>query len=670
MSTQRRQTLGSLSSSTLNSKRISLGGTHASKLMTNKSTARKSMSGYNHTSNDKENYSSIMKNSNNTRKSISNINMSSNNTDKRKSLGNTRLSIVPSQPITSSNNNNKLNESRMSLTGRRSSAYGSKPAPSQIPTRPTINDKTVMKHMIQKLILYLAQHSYNKPLSPKILLQPSTNDFKSIIEFLFSQIDSNISFSMDNTVFADELLTLLKYIKYPYVISKSKFQTISASHCWPEFLYMLCFLVEQIELSGNQSNAEQMKKNNFFEYDSTEFFIDEYYEFMNGSDIDDTNNDALIQRLQNRFNNIQHDIKNQLSTIQSDNISMTQRITQLTDKHISLVNKQEQYNNIRSAINDITYQYNEMVQTKSNLMNEITQLQQLESNVNHDINALTESIDLLTQRIHAQPYSMQQIESMRNSIRQSDEQIAQLQLNYSHGVNEIDTIESNIRSSLDLLEKHIVEYNNLGKQIEILPQHAKYSDNRELTIQLVNDTQHIINIDLKQLVKPLLLSLHQKFRSKISDIQYECNTLNDNKKLLDEKYNDQQERIDSLQQRLQKIELNVANEKQSMNAQLKQAVALVESNEIELNTMKNKQITQLSNILYTTENQYTQLCHKLNSVQSTHQQQYNTLCNEINHCIDNIVQHKENVVNRLNDVLQHGENTLNNIKQLHCTAVA
>jgi kinetochore protein NDC80 len=80
-----------------------------------------------------------------------------------------------------------------------------------------IGDKQFMNTSIRILIDYLKQHEFNHAISPKILTRPAVKDFHNIVMFLFVQIDPNYK---STGKFEDEVVTMFKYLGYPYQISK------------------------------------------------------------------------------------------------------------------------------------------------------------------------------------------------------------------------------------------------------------------------------------------------------------------------------------------------------------------------------------------------------------------------------------------------------------------
>lgn len=100
---------------------------------------------------------------------------------------------------------------------RRASMYGAGPAVRQDP-RP-LSDRSFQQSCTKKLIEYLASHGYDRSLSPKLIA--SNKEFVCIVQFLFTKVDPRLKFSGK---IEDEVPVLFKRLRYPFNISKSALQ--------------------------------------------------------------------------------------------------------------------------------------------------------------------------------------------------------------------------------------------------------------------------------------------------------------------------------------------------------------------------------------------------------------------------------------------------------------
>nr|UXY87596.1 hypothetical protein CcurKRNrm1_p066 [Cryptomonas curvata] len=77
----------------------------------------------------------------------------------------------------------------------------------------------------------------------KFFLEPTKIGFFEVILFLIQKIDSNFQFSKK---IEEDILSLLKIIKYPFLIYKSSFYSISSPHTWATLIACLKWITEVI----------------------------------------------------------------------------------------------------------------------------------------------------------------------------------------------------------------------------------------------------------------------------------------------------------------------------------------------------------------------------------------------------------------------------------------
>ena len=76
-----------------------------------------------------------------------------------------------------------------------------------------IGDKQFISNSIRSLIEFCSLNGFDYALTPKILTKPTNKDFNNIVSFLFRLIDPNFKCSGK---FEDEMITMFKYLGYPY----------------------------------------------------------------------------------------------------------------------------------------------------------------------------------------------------------------------------------------------------------------------------------------------------------------------------------------------------------------------------------------------------------------------------------------------------------------------
>lgn len=104
-----------------------------------------------------------------------------------------------------------------------------------------ISDKAFLNNSIKILIEYLLSHNYGHQIAPKTLMHPAVKDFQNIVMFLFQQVDPNF---IATGKLEDEVVSIFKYLDYPFNIAKSHITAVGSPHAWPSLLGALMWLIE------------------------------------------------------------------------------------------------------------------------------------------------------------------------------------------------------------------------------------------------------------------------------------------------------------------------------------------------------------------------------------------------------------------------------------------
>lgn len=105
-----------------------------------------------------------------------------------------------------------------------------------------LRDKQNMQDCLESIFYFLTE---NKQPIPSSLTShcPSAKDVQSLYKFMYALIDPSYKFNSVN--FGDDVITTLKFLKYPYLteINKSQFVAVTP-HSWPVILSMLGWLTK------------------------------------------------------------------------------------------------------------------------------------------------------------------------------------------------------------------------------------------------------------------------------------------------------------------------------------------------------------------------------------------------------------------------------------------
>jgi len=110
-----------------------------------------------------------------------------------------------------------------------------------------VGERTFASQCARNVVEFLGMRAYSKSIShDKFMKDPSTKEFFDIFRFLISQIDPQLELEgkLD-----DEVPAIMRRLKYPVEVNRSKLQAICGPNTWPQLLAVLDWLVALIKAS-------------------------------------------------------------------------------------------------------------------------------------------------------------------------------------------------------------------------------------------------------------------------------------------------------------------------------------------------------------------------------------------------------------------------------------
>lgn len=149
------------------------------------------------------------------------------------------------------------------LTNPRQSVYRAQPMPMSTTKRPAIPGKdqrdtrspAFKTSTLQMLVQFLQAHDYPGDLSFKMLAAPPAREVQSVVKSLIYFLDPHYVWGKGGIKWEDELLPLLRGLKYPYTdgLTKATLQTPGSMPNMPHTLGLLHWLVNLCKVLPNQS---------------------------------------------------------------------------------------------------------------------------------------------------------------------------------------------------------------------------------------------------------------------------------------------------------------------------------------------------------------------------------------------------------------------------------
>lgn len=498
--------------------------------------------------------------------------------------------------------NSAANHQRTSLTsraslGRRSSTSKISTNPSVMPTikdpRP-IREKSYQYSAIKSLIKFLAESSFDRPISPKILSSPSAKDFQAIFKFLYACLDQGYNWT--DKKFEEEVPGLIKSLRYPFAsdISKSHLYAVGSMHAWPSLLAMLQWMIELIQCCDHLSPP--MQNNNESEYsflasgtlmDTERSFFDylskSYKMFLSGDDHYESMQSELSANFENKtrllYQEIQ-DIKDEISNIEKQR----QMIVDSESPLVALEKEKIKYvTDIDKFVKFIQHQKSKISRLEESISIQKIDLQQTIEQIHHfEEDKIRLSAILDNQTIHPED-----VERMKQEREQLSQTLEGLKKTKEEKLKIVNSKEQSFFNKVSALEHSIgSEYKPFAEK---LSDYKNLVSNCHIGIDLgwvKSQGVYCLNLDLVNIVIPSVARLKESVILAHRDLVRQDGILQDSLDKLHDVNEDQRQEMDIVLEKIKKMTIQYQQDKDSFTMENKKNASEMESLEEELQKMK------------------------------------------------------------------------------------
>jgi kinetochore protein NDC80 len=392
-----------------------------------------------------------------------------------------------------------------------------------------IGDKQFMNTSIRILIDYLTQHEFNHAISPKILTRPAVKDFHNIVMFLFVQIDPNYK---STGKFEDEVVTMFKYLGYPYQISKSNLAAVGSPHAWPSLLASIMWLIELLSYDENVlagELAEEEEDPDSLEGDASQsgkafqsYLGTAYGLFMTGED------DRFAECEEGFIGS--YEAMNTLIKDQTAELDVRSKC--LSDEIISVEKRREYLPELQAKEKDYVKDLGKFQQLVEQLENHKEQLdtkvalkeQELQKllssikSVNHEIDALRERVD--SQELS--PEDVKRMMAERDQLQQAQGQASENRQVLQRRVWES---EMALRDRVQALEDSSRAYNGVAEDLKLVPSTARNARGRNLALEVdvrARKRDGLLKTDVRKDILPALHEMRADYMERTMSLRNEC----------------------------------------------------------------------------------------------------------------------------------------------------
>ena len=514
------------------------------------------------------------------------------------------------------------------------------------------------------MIEFLNEHNFDHPISPKILTKTTNKDYHNIILFLFQMIDPNYQCTGK---IEDEVVTMFKFLGYPYPIAKSNISAVGSPHAWPTMLASIMWLIELLNY------AEASGIGDFNPPPSSA--ASGHDGFSEGTDIDDpsASEKAFYRYLGKAYGlflsgkDDQYAVLEQqfIQSFENKNILIRDQIEAFEKKTQNLANEIEEVKRRSATIPELESKRKDALRQQHRLQQEVEEAKKLKESLKVKIDgrkteiektknensSLNKEIAVLKDRIASQEISPEDVLNMINERERLEE--AQCVASEHRQVlqRKIWECEMSLRDKVQALEDTVRAYHSIAEDLKMVPQSARNARGENLSIDLdirAKRREGLLKTAVKKTILPVLQDVKKELNDTTLELRAELMGEQDSLAEIQSQHQELKEAFDSYEVKLRRAEAAYKREKESLD----------QSNEIqsrELDAMESR-LLQLRDTT-TEEVKINSATRRIAEVQATrtarqseHQRKRTEMIEAIMDVVSLAANHREVVQTKLEDL--------------------
>ncbi len=433
-----------------------------------------------------------------------------------------------------------------------------------------VGDKTVITESVRKLATYLMQHNFDSQIQPKHLMKPTTKVFTDVTLFLFRQMDPNYTCTGK---FEDEMITMFKYLGYPFQISKTNIAAVGAPHSWPAMLGCLMWLVELLlymegaaigesafEESYEQGEAlDPCSEKGFYSY-----LAKSYTAFIHAKD------DVYAQLTDKFVAGFEHNnekVRDDTEYLERKNAALAAEIDEVKQRSAYLpqleAKRREMHNGLAKLQGLIQQMSKDLDVLRAKVSNRKVELEKL--NVSNS--AINADIATLRVRISGQELSPEDVHNMLNEKQRLEDAHAQASSQRQSLQSRIWELELSLREKVAGLEETVRSYHSIAEDLKMVPSTAVNARGENLQIEIDTRTKKregLLKTEIRKAILPVLQSVHTELNSTTLSLRNEMLAEEDAAEEVQLLQAQRRDEIDSHEARVRRVEAQYKREKEGI----------------------------------------------------------------------------------------------------------
>jgi len=348
-----------------------------------------------------------------------------------------------------------------------------------------IGDKLYEKHCVRNVVDFLSMRGFGRTITyEKFLKEPMTKDYFEIFKFLMAQLDPQLQ--MEGRI-EEEIPLIMKRLKYPSEIAKSKLQSICGPNTWPQLLAVLDWLIALIQV--NEALIEPVAEckigiadaelENESDHHMLRTLHENYLQFLSGKD-DNSVEERLRQIYEERINAVQYEV----DRLQEQMTGMDNQIHEYRSEHERLLETQAAPRQLEIEADRLRGVIQSQDARAQRAEEECATVEAEDHTVLADIETLVAKSGELQEQVNAQSYSKQDIERLkaeRSHLRQMLTGLKDDAEKAEQNVWELGMEESRLEESISRSIRYI---NDKAEAVESVVEAVDGPSGKELMIQV------------------------------------------------------------------------------------------------------------------------------------------------------------------------------------------
>eukprot|EP00917_Polyrhabdina_sp_WS-2016_P024494 GHVP01053035.1.p1 GENE.GHVP01053035.1~~GHVP01053035.1.p1 ORF type:complete len:581 (+),score=128.09 GHVP01053035.1:1168-2910(+) len=448
-----------------------------------------------------------------------------------------------------------------------------------------LKEKSFQATIIGEIHDFLVNNGYDGNLMIKTLSAPTSKDFQTIFRFIYRFIDPLYE---GDKKFEEDVLTLLKGLKYPFVgeITKSCLYAVGSPHAWPTLLGMLHWLVELVCIASIEDERDMKKETN--EQVFSTYISKSYREFLAGEN-DYRNAEENLRAI---FNEKNRQSTEEVEELEKKASAIKAEIKKETDKGSDLIQIRERKELLASDIDKIG-KYIDQIQRKIEKFAESVDRGFKEHSVEEEKKKTLEvQRNELDVKIKAQKISPEDIDRMnaeKETLEEKSKSLFSTRESMKFSLKEKEAKNSYLTRTIDEL---INEYHSAVKKADLS---VETSGESTFGIIFNKDLREgkALNRDIREEIAPQISVLREKLTNEISCLVKRKFEFAEQLEKLSEVLSDKDEIIKEMETRIEKLIIFYQTEKTEFTSESTQSAEKIEELDMTIQKIRTETTTGL-----------------------------------------------------------------------------